>query len=300
MKRFIAALVVAACVWSNLAHAQVDMTVTTDRKIYLPYEPITLVIGIKNSSGNALSIKEWKDGFVNCEIQDVLGRTPAIYPKLLQKPPANATSQMVARVNLAMDLELPAGAKLNTKVRLNNFYALAAPGNYQVRVRFSHRRLPMDLLSKPISLTVKRGTEIMSRHVGLPVKDDENIKMRKVTLLDFRAEKMKYCCLQIEDDRMVYALIRLSPRSAADKPTIEVDALSNLHILMHTKPKIFSYWIFDLQGQVKEETHYQVIGKQKPKLVRDPDIGRVMIQGGRRLIPGTDTGLELPSYKAPR
>jgi hypothetical protein len=73
-----------------------------------------------------------------------------------------------------------------------------------------------------------------------------------------------------------------------------------VHLLFQTQPQLFSHWVYDMNGQKKEEAHYLVDqGLPIPRLVRDPDIGRVMVAGGRRAKSGVDFNeVELPVMEA--
>jgi hypothetical protein len=115
--------------------------------------------------------------------------------------------------------------------------------------------------------------------------------------VDFRAETKALYCLKIEDDRTIHALQRLSPHASGDRPEMEIDGRSQIHVLVHTDPKVFTYWVYDVDGQRKQVANYEVLGHNQPHLTRDPDIGRVMVTGGRFVSPGADTEMQLPSYR---
>ena len=70
---------------------------------------------------------------------------------------------------------------------------------------------------------------------------------------------------------------------------LSIDARSHFHFLTQTQPRLFSYWIFDPNGKIKKTAHYMVDPAFPiPRMIRDPDIGRVMVVGGVRAKEGVD------------
>ena len=300
MQRWTVLIVLAALAFVTPAWSQVDIKLTTNREYYLPYEPILMAIELKNNSGNPLAFKKWEDGYIACRITDMNQRQVKPFDHKLEKRPGNGHAGVRERINLASNLVLPAGGKQKSIVQLNTHYGMAKPGSYKIRLLFSHSRLPHDLLSVPVEVTVKKGEEVKTKKVGVPTAEGGKIKFRECTLIDFRAENTKIYCLRIQDEKLVHTLVRLSSHIEGDDPQMEVDARSQLHMLIHTEPRNFTHWVYSIDGKLKQMTQYEVVNDRKPLLHRDPDIGRVMILGGRRIIPGTTAGDELPNYKAPK
>jgi len=109
------------------ARAQVDISVKTDRQYYLVYEPIKTRITIRNNSGNPLTLKEWEDGYVNCEITDINGRIISPFPNRVEKHKLGSRDGkdiIKERVNLAKGLVLPTGATMSKIVTLNATYGM--------------------------------------------------------------------------------------------------------------------------------------------------------------------------------
>jgi hypothetical protein len=288
------------------ALAQVEIVVETDRQSYLVFEPVKLKITLTNNSGSNLSLQEWDDGCLNCVIVDEQDRRVRPVESRLERRKTtvirkdNQLPEELAqeRVNFGRGLTLATGAKMESTVAVNSYYDLARPGNYKIQVVFNHRRFTENYLSAPVRVDVKEGTTVVTKRVGVPASQGETIQARTCSLVDFRAETKALYCLKIEDDRAIHALQRLSPHAAGDRPEMEVDGRSQIHILIHTDPKVFTYWVYDVDGQLKQAANYEVIGHNQPHLTRDPDIGRVMVTGGRFVRPGADTEMQLPSYKA--
>jgi hypothetical protein len=74
-------------------------------------------------------------------------------------------------------------------------------------------------------------------------------------------------------------------------PACDVDAVSNTHVLFQIKSRLYKYCVYDYNGVLKQDRFYLPAGDVPPRLHRDPDIGRIMILGGRIGVPGIDFAL---------
>ncbi len=265
---------------------QVDIELKTNRKYYISYEAIELTITLRNNSGNTLRFgaKRETGGRLNCIVTDERG----FRVKELQKQAINPVSGLV----------LPAGGTKELTLTVNRSYNMAKVGHYRIRTQLSHPRLLQDYLSGEVAVDVKSGAPVFTRDIGVPTSDDKPIQRRKCVLLDFRAEKVSIYCLKIEDDKFVYCLERLGAHTVGDRPQIQIDARSQIHILVQIRSRLFRYWVYSINGKLKQSADYRPSARSLPRLQRDPDIGRVMVIGGTLEVPGTDHELELPSYKA--
>ncbi len=255
--------------------AQITMTVTTERYRYICYEPITVTITLKNNSGHTLHFGNdpVEGGHMKFELRSL---------KNIPIPPLDAS------FNPAANLILSPGIVKALSLPLNNYFDVQAEDDYELVVRINHRRLGSDYLSKPIIIQVRHGVRVWENHVGVPSSpDNQVIPVRKCSLNIFHQEDGDLYYLQLEDNDSVYVVARLGPRVHGVKPRCDVDALSRIHTLIQTAPRLFQHRVFDHNGQLKLTSAY-TISDTTPMLIRDPDIGRVMVSGGQPAMVGED------------
>jgi len=259
---------------------------------------------VRNNSGHTLDFgpPDNPGGFVRLEVRDSRGRQLDV-KHLPSVDPASrgVTTPRFGVFNVANDLNLPPGASRTMVVAVNDFFNLTTEGYYEVTARVGHERLSHHHLSLPQRIKVQGGVVEWERDVGVPAAEaGQSIAERKVSVLSFQADQSQIYCLRIVDDKYVYTCTRLAPRVRGVIPQFEVDARSQVHLFIQTQPQLFSHWVYDMQGERKEEAHYIVDQALPiPRLVRDPDIGRVMVVGGRRAKRGVDFNeVELPVMEA--
>jgi len=258
--------------WS--AHAQLGISLRLDRRNYLRYEPIRATVQLRNYTGNTImfpkqpglgkltfTVSTRKGTYVRCREPDL---------------------------NPAEGLILGAGETRELALTLNNLYSLQAEDVYTVAARIGHPRLSYDYKSKPVQFEVRSGLVAWERTIGVPsTSATAKIAQRKATLLAFRDDDEETYALRIEDDKVVFGVVRLGPHLSGSEAQCDSDALSNVHVLSQTSPRLYAHRVFDYNAKVKQEKYY-FMEKTVPRLRRDPEVGRVFVSGGRPAVRGVD------------
>ncbi len=278
---------VAAAAWLGIGFlapvfGQIAVGVTLDRSQnrdkYLQYEPVWAEVSLRNNTGNSLVFDAASpDNRLEIQVETADGLRLDLRDKA---------------VNLAGGLILGPGESRTLKVMLNSLYNLNNPGNYKVTASISHARLSNRYFSAPRVLQVVKGECVWSKDFGLPAENPTApIAERKVSILLFPDGRNDTYALQVEDSKSVYGLVRLGPRFTGSKPQCDVDAFSNIHSLMLIRPRLMEYRVFDCN--LKQKQHrYIAVDEDNPVLRRDPDIGRILVVGGRTAVEGKDYQLE--------
>ncbi|OVE77740.1 hypothetical protein BVX99_01800 [bacterium F16] len=297
-------LVAFVFVAAGYAHAQIRISARVELKAYLPYEPIMLTINLENNSGNTLVFPkvekpDLKDAhkplpdFIRCDVSDEQNSL---------MPETAYAKRMFGEghVNFGSELILPSGGNRKLTVQLNQFYRMTRHQKYTIKVMVRHHRLPVDFVSEELTISVVPGVTKLTQYVGVPSKfgeENKEIKQRKCELISFHGDVNTEYVLRVSDDTYVYCTQRLSKHISGDLPDLQVDARSQIHIIIQVEAKTFKYWLFDIGGDLKQTSLYRYDKRVGvPKLSRDPDIGRVMVFGGVRYVPEEDEELELPTY----
>ncbi len=257
------------------AVGQLGVTVSTDRKKYIRYEPINLGITLRNNSGHALDFGTTPDtgGYLRFQIRHRRGEHQL---------------KEVKGLNPVENLVLPAGGTKSIDISISNFFQFHSPDDYVLVARIGHRRLKHDFESSPVKFQVSGGVNVWHREVGVPTQDlNETIPVRKCSINTFHSDAGDLYYLQIEDDEFVYAVVRLGPRVQGILPQCDIDAMSRIHVLIQTAPRMFRHNVFNLSGSLRQSAVY-IIENNVPRLLRSPDVGRVMVSGGKKAVEGID------------
>ncbi|MFT5126735.1 MAG: hypothetical protein ACI8W8_000330 [Rhodothermales bacterium] len=260
------------------ASAQLDISAKMSQYRYLLYEPVSVTVTLRNNTGNHL---RFVDGaYLRLELRNVHGRTMAVnYPKHY------STKE---ELNPIHGLFLPSGATKSLDLPIHNFCNLQKPGEYELRIRVGHPRMRNDFRSRQQLFVIQQGNEVWSKEIGVPNPDSEGeIGIRRISILVFRADDADLYMMKIEDDDYVHAVARLGPHVTGLKPQIQIDALSHIHTLVQEGPRHWNLRIFDLNGKQNTYRMYMYDGTN-PRLIYDPDLGRVMVSGGRLAVDGVD------------
>ncbi|HAR66236.1 MAG TPA: hypothetical protein DCR55_08500 [Lentisphaeria bacterium] len=270
--RLVCLVAFAACCTLDVS-AQLSLQVTVGQYRHMAYEPVSLNLRVRNDSGNPLSFRD--GGTFSLQVRHNGKFIASRLAKDKGKNPIHA-------------LTLPAGAEKSISLQINRFAQLQRPGEYEVVVRVGHRRLRSDYRARPAVFSVSHGIEVWHRSVGVPRPNSAGeIASRRIAIVRFRGDHGDLNMLKIEDDQYVYAVSRLGPSIVGVTPQGEVDARSFVHTMVQTAPRQFEYRTFDLAGKQKEVKVYLFEGTN-PRLVRDPDLGRVIVLGGRLAVEGLD------------
>ena len=257
------------------ASGQVGVSLRVDRQRYLRYEPVNATVTLRNYSGNSLVFGKGEElqGSITFEITDPYGRDIDAFDQEL---------------NFAENLILAPGETRALRLVLNNYYNLQKPGHYRIAARVGHRRMRKDVRSDDIMVDIKKGTLVWSKQIGIPNADPAgDIRSRQVSLLIFETDDVDRYCLLVEDAKQVYGVIRLGRRILGAEPSYDVDAMSNIHILIQNQPRLYRYRVYNYNAELRQEEYY-IVEKTIPRLVRDPEVGRVSVEGGREAVAGVD------------
>jgi hypothetical protein len=264
-----------------IASAQLQVSLDLDRHRYIRYEPLVTRVTVRNDTGNDLDFSSRPDGtetgFLTFEISD---------------PQSKPIRPFSKSFNPMEGLYLAAGATRTIEIPLQKHFNMQRAGDYQIKARVGHMRMANDYLSKPIQMEVGSGQPLWERNTGVPTKDPNAvIGKRRCSINVFHSKLGDVLYLQIEDERTVYTVNRLGPSVRGVQPSCDFDSLARLHILLQVAPRLFRYNVFDLSGKKLHE-HVYLLEEVLPRLHRDPDVGRVMVVGGRIAEEGIDYNVE--------
>lgn len=259
--------------------AQFGLSLGLDRTSYLLHEPVYAKVYIRNYSGRGL----------------VFGDNKALRGEIsfvIFGPDGKQIKKFNEKINPMNGTILNPGASTDVIVPVSRMYRINKAGNYTIKAVLSHSQLTRSYESKIGAFSVFNGIKVKKWIVGVPdvlnLDKKSKIKTRTIKIMSFFDGKKKMFALKIEDPKYIYAVLRLADDIGGKRPECEIDGLSLIHILIQVSPKVYSYYVYNLNGQLEERDNYVKSESINPRLFRNPEQGTVMVVGGRKAVKGRD------------
>lgn len=272
----------AAWVVSSV-QAQISVSLTTDRKHYLRYEPVGITVQLRNYSGNTLIFG------------DDEGTNRGYLRFIVERLDGQEMRPTDRGINPVADLILGAGESRQIALSLNHFFDLRAEGSYVVTAQVGHKRLPSDFRSQPVSIDVREGVPVITRNLGLPQVDGgADIKAISASLLLFHDGDGWQYCLRAETDDAVLGTVRLGPQISGSQPQMDADAASDIHVLVQVQSRLCLYTVYGVSdaGLRLRQRRYYKPDEYGPRLTQAP--GYLKVVGGSVAQEGVDVKVPPP------
>lgn len=256
-----ALLCAAACV----AHGQVEVRMQIPRRLYLCYEPIVVTVSITNLSGRDLTLEDHgPQKWFSFEIYN---------SEEMPVPPTAADYHLDP-------LTIGVGQTVTRKVNLVSLYPVTDYGIYRVRAAIYMAALDKYFASAVAPVEITEGTQLWTETVGIPDGQKNAGQYRTYELLSFRQTKNEMLYARIEDKNagIVYATVPLGRLVSGYPPDVQVDALSELHVLLMVAPKEYLYTRMGPNAELLGQDDYADL-KTRPYLRKSAD-GDVTVAGG--------------------
>jgi len=251
-------------------HAQIDVSMEIPRHLYLCYEPIVAIVTITNMTGRDLTLEDKApDRWFSFEILGSDG---------------NPIPPRAVDYNLP-PLTIPVGQTVKRKVNLVNLYPVTDYGTYHVRALIYFDAMDKYFASHGAGFEVSEGKTLWQQTVGIPDGQQDAGHYRQYEMLSFQQPKdlMLYVRIQDHDAGIVYGTYPIGRIINGYDPEAQVDALSQLHVLLMNAPKEYLYTRLGPNGELLGQDDYTDL-KTRPHLKRAAN-GDVVIAGGIE-VPG--------------
>lgn len=250
--------------------ANIALQVELNRKNYLQYETVYAKLIMRNDSGHILAFGDHEKlrGSVTFEISDEFNN--------LIKRRKNQHIDIIGTI-------IKPGETKQMIIKLDKYYQTMPAGSYTIMAYIKHAQLPVQYQSNKGHFKIVAGHEIWKRTVGVPELVTTN-KKKKIGSRTYKLKTMfdgtdEIIFLTVEDKRMIYSVNKVGYTIGESQPKCETDLLSRLHLLLPTSSKVFSYFIFDVNGKLEKREIYKRTATI-PILVRNQKNGIVIVAGG--------------------
>jgi hypothetical protein len=263
---------------SASSQAQVSLTVAINRANYLLYETIYAKVVLRNYSGQVLTFSD------NAETTGSLTFT-------IDMPDHTKAEVRKSAYNALVGTIIKPGATEEVLVPVTSSYVITKPGNYRIKAILNHKLLNKEYQSAACTFSICNGIPVWERTLGVPdlfkKKADDILPPRKAKVVTFNDGRDKVYCLILEDEKYIYGVARIGSDIGNFPPTCEVDGLCRIHIIIQVSPSVFSYFIYDINCELREKEVY-VKTKTVPTLILDNKEGSLVVVGGRKGVKDQD------------
>ena len=259
---------------SGTAHAQLTVTLTTPKRVFLAYEPIPTTIEVFNRTGKDIVLGD-HDGqsWLAFDVATIGGDALLAY---------GGEPRFEPRV-------VPAGQSVRQTLSLGRHYAMGSQGNYAVKARAWFSETRQSFASNTIALTVAEGNEFYKpQPSGIPTgrSGPDSTVYRQFSLISFQEIDHMNLYVRIRDvksQRVIatYSLGRLVPHR---DPAPVIDNENRLNVLFLTGPKASRFCVVDSEGDLVKSQVYEDVAGALPRLMLS-NAGRVRVDGGRLYDP---------------
>ena len=283
MKLFFLALGLAISV-SLRAPAQVAVEVVLEQEQFLPSESMPVAVRIKNRSGQPLHL----GAEANWLTFDVEGADGLIVLKNAEVP-------------VVGEFELNSSQVATKRVDLAPYFGMTQPGRYHVTATVRVKAWGTEIASPVKNFDVITGARIWSQDFGMPPSDGATNRppeVRKYTLQKanyLRAQLRLYVEVSDAAESHVFKVVNIGKTVSFSTPEIQLDRLSNLHVMWQSGAAHFTYAVVSPEGALlRQEVYDYASSGPRPRLSMADD-GTVTVYGGvRRVQPEP-----LPMVKSP-
>ncbi|MEM7012566.1 MAG: hypothetical protein AAF585_13910 [Verrucomicrobiota bacterium] len=257
---------VAVFTFAPRAQAQISVQMQAEKKIYVAYEPLNMIVAITNRAGRdvVLSGPSGDSGsWLSFEVTDDKGYL--ISPK--------------RAINFEPVI-IPAGQTLQRKIPINRAYPMARKGEYRIKSNVYFPQLRKYFNSREQRIQVSDGREIWNQVVGVPQGREGEGTYRRYSMMTFSngAKKELYLRIKQEENSAVRATYSLGPIITVRSPEFTIDKENRLHCLHMAAPRTYAHTVIDVDGVVVNREVYRE-DVNRPKLAA-AGVGDVVVVGG--------------------
>jgi hypothetical protein len=242
------------------AQGQIQVGLKFKRLQYIAFEPVIATVTITNLAGRDILLRDDNDQhWYGFEVTAGEGRTLAPF-KPASEPP----------------LKIAAGTSVTRKINLTPLFPISDLGVYHVRANVFFADLNKFFYARAKVFEVTTARPIWQRTVG----DPGGGGVRTYSLMTNRFPDHTSLYVRVEDKEksLVYSTFSLGRIISFDEPHAEVDRRNQLHVLQYSAPRVWSYSVIGLDGNLLKHTTYTET-RSSPHLRRGTD-GMVAVAGG--------------------
>lgn len=252
------------------AFAQLQVSLETNRKTYVAFEPVQITVTIANRAGKDVVLGDPSGrNWLTFNVDRIGGESVLPYEGSPRLRP-----HVLAR-----------GESIRETISLGRYYPLGALGNYSVRANVYFAEFGQHLVSNVRSFAVTDGSTLWKDKIGIN-KPGQPTSYREMSLLSFQEDDKMTLYTRIREERTgrVIATYAIGRLVLQQEPQATLDDDSNLHAFFLTGPKLYRHIVIDPDGKKLSEDIYEAKNASTPEL-KIAQSGAVRVAGGKYYDP---------------
>jgi hypothetical protein len=259
-----------------------------DQNQYLPDEDLQLKVRITNRSGQPVAFgqdNQWLTFDVVAEKDSVVSRQGEMQVK---GPFTLLSGQDVAR-----------------PFNPTPYFNFRHPGRYRISAIINIPQWRQQIVCKPVVFTVAEGVllpNLGDLQIGVPQPPGvTNLppEVRRYSLIKVATlDELKLYFRLTDKYGQTLRVVPLARMLSFSQPEAQIDRANNLHVLLQTGARTFTYSVFDPNGNLIVRQFHDYT-RTRPRLNFDDD-GRIFVGGGRRLLTLSDIPAPAPAPESAR
>lgn len=271
-------LPIVLLVLTMAAEAQVNVTLSIKRRMFLVGEPIIATVTIANQTGRDIMLADSEQGKQWFAFQIIGPEGRAI-------PPREVDYEL-------QPLPIKAGETVKRSVNLNELYRMGDMGNFRATASIYLASVNKWFVSRPDPFIVTEGRLVWRQTIGVPDRPENAQENRNFSLLTLEHDKgkMLYVRIKGDNDETLYGCYNLGRILDGTQADAKFDSGNNLAVLQQTANKEYILTRIGANGNYVGQKLYTSV-KGLPYLRKLPD-GALQIVGATRQEPVTQASLE--------
>jgi hypothetical protein len=265
-----------SCVQAQLNGVTAELQLSEGHGQYLPDEDLQLKVVIANRSGQPVVL-----GTDNHWITfNVVGEHNYVVPKQGDMP-------------VQGPFTLLSGQAVTREFNPTPYFGFRQSGRYSLTATIQIAQWKQEIACKPVAFTVSQGVPLP--HLGdlafgvPPAPGVTNVapEVRRYSLLkDSDLEGMKLYFRLTDKNGRTLRVFPLAHMLSFSDPEAQIDPVNNLHVLLQTGARTFTYFVLDPSGTLLARQFYEYM-RSRPSL-RVGNDGLVLVGGGHRVLTWED------------
>ncbi|MFM7180087.1 MAG: hypothetical protein ACKO2G_01275 [Verrucomicrobiales bacterium] len=267
------AVILLTSLFAVPARAQVDLSITTEKNEYVPYEAVMVNVSITNRSGRPILMAS-TDGVAPWVKFVVTNEKGENLPRVAEPPPLPP-------------LQLRPGQSISQQFMVNATYPMIAFGGYSIQASVW---VPPDRAyasSNKIRVNVIGAREIWSSAFAVPAgRPDGGGTSRIFRLLKLRAIDKQIMYVRLDDRASGEVLACFPAGNSLDfrEPSYTIDGDGNLHLLHLVDRELYQHVVVDSSGKLLNVDNHLEVGGSRPVLAAAQN-NSIGVLGGRLFDP---------------
>ena len=264
------------------ASAQVTANLTLEQDQFLPGEALPVAVHITNQSGQPLHFgadPDWLTFSVEAADDFIVVKN--------SDPPVQG------------EFSLDSSQVATKRVDLEPSFDLKRAGHYRIIAIVRIKDWNTEITSQPQGFDIIDGAKLWSQVFGVPLPagvSNRPPEVRKYTLEEanyLHSQLRMYVQVSDESGATVFKVRAIGPMVSFSQPDVQLDRLSNLHVLYQSGAASFLYSVINPNGDLVSQEIYDYFDA-RPRL-RVGNDGSINVLGGARRVKPQN----IPQVKAP-